>query len=78
MQVRQFSALFLVSLMMLAGCLGTTEPAPDTEEPQASVYSLKTTWLVSPSEIVMGEEAVFSLGIQQEGEAVVGQKVYAI
>tara|TARA_B100001564_G_scaffold103462_1_gene85403 strand:- start:7946 stop:10981 length:3036 start_codon:yes stop_codon:yes gene_type:complete len=68
MQVRHFSALFLVSLMMLAGCLGVTEPAPEIEEPEEPSYSLKTTWLVSPSEISLGEEAIFSLGVQQEGE----------
>ncbi|DAC07893.1 MAG TPA: hypothetical protein D7H88_04505, partial [Candidatus Poseidoniales archaeon] len=54
--------------MMLAGCLGVTEPAPEIEEPEESSYSLKTTWLVSPSEISLGEEATFSLGVQQEGE----------
>ena len=68
MQPRQLSALFLVGVMALAGCLGATEPAPEVEEPKVQTYELKATWIASPEEIQLGEVATFTLGIQQEGE----------
>ncbi len=67
MQARQCSALFLVAVMALAGCLGATEPAPEIEEPEPQTYELKTTWIVAPEEIQLGEVASFTLSIQQSG-----------
>ena len=77
MQPRQLSALFLVGVMALAGCLGATEPAPENEEPTVETYELKATWIASPEEIQLGEVATFTLGIQQEGtgEWTVGYEV---
>ena len=77
MQPRQLSALFLVGVMALAGCLGATEPAPEVEEPEVQTYELKATWIASPEEIQLGEVATFTLGIQQEGtgEWTVGYEV---
>lgn len=67
MQARQCSALFLVAVMALAGCLGATEPAPEIEEPVTDTYELKTTWIAAPGEIQLGEVASFTLGVQQTG-----------
>ena len=67
MQARQCSALFLVAVMALAGCLGATEPAPEIEEPVPDTYELKTTWIAAPGEIQLGEVASFTLGVQQTG-----------
>ena len=77
MEARRVSALFLVAVMALAGCLGATEPAPDVEEEAPDSYELKTTWIVAPTTIQLGEEASFTLGIQQigEGEWTVGYEV---
>ena len=77
MEARRVSALFLVAVMALAGCLGATEPAPDIEEEAPDSYELKTTWIVAPTTIQLGEEASFTLGIQQigEGEWTVGYEV---
>ena len=77
MEARRVSALFLVAVMALAGCLGATEPAPDIEEEVPDSYELKTTWIVAPTTVQLGEEASFTLGIQQigEGEWTVGYEV---
>ena len=77
MEARRVSALFLVAVMALAGCLGATEPAPDIEEEAPDSYELKTTWIVAPTTVQLGEEASFTLGIQQigEGEWTVGYEV---
>ena len=77
MEARRVSALFLVAVMALAGCLGATEPAPDIEEEAPDSYELKTTWIFAPTTIQLGEEASFTLGIQQigEGEWTVGYEV---
>ncbi len=70
MDLRKYSALFLVGLMALAGCLGGTESVPDFEEPTASTYTLQPTWILSPAEVQLGEEVSYLLGIEQEGEGV--------
>ncbi|MAP79297.1 MAG: hypothetical protein CL980_05220 [Euryarchaeota archaeon] len=77
MEARRVSALFLVAVMALAGCLGATEPAPDIEEEAPDSYELKTTWIVAPTTVQLGEEASFTLGIQQigQGEWTVGYEV---
>ena len=77
MEARRVSALFLVAVMALAGCLGATEPAPDIEEEVPDSYELKTTWIVAPTTVQLGEEASFTLGIQQigQGEWTVGYEV---
>ena len=77
MEARRVSALFLVAVMALAGCLGATEPAPDIEEEATDSYELKTTWIVAPTTVQLGEEASFTLGIQQigQGEWTVGYEV---
>ena len=67
MDARTTTALLLVTLMSLAGCLGATEPAPEGTEVEVEAYSLNTTWIVAPEELQLGEEAVFVLGVQQEG-----------
>ena len=51
MEARRVSALFLVAVMALAGCLGATEPAPDIEEEAPDSYELKTTWIVAPTTV---------------------------
>ena len=68
MDLRKYSALFLVGLMALAGCLGGTESVPDIEEPTVSTYTLQPTWILSPTQIQLGEEVSYLLGIEQEGE----------
>ena len=67
MDARTTTALLLVALMSLAGCLGATEPAQEGTEVEEEAYSLNTTWIVAPEELPLGEEAVFVLGVQQEG-----------
>lgn len=67
MDARRWSALILVSLMTLAGCMGATEPAPVEEEPAASTYSLNTNWILAPTEAQLGDELTYVLGITQEG-----------
>lgn len=67
MDARTTTALLLVTLMSLAGCLGATEPAPERTEVEEETYSLNTTWIVAPGEVQLGEQAVFVLGLQQEG-----------
>ena len=67
MEPRQFSAVFLVAVMALAGCLGATEPAEETGEPEPQTYEIKTTWIVAPEAIKLGEVASFTLGVQQTG-----------
>ena len=67
MEARKLSALFLVGVMALAGCIGATEPAPDVEEPEDQTYELKATWINAAEEIQLGEIASFTLGIQQDG-----------
>ena len=67
MDRKSITAVMLMLLMCLAGCLGATEPATEITETPQEAYSLKTTWVVAPSEIQLGEQAVFMLGVQQEG-----------
>ena len=67
MDRKSITAVMLMLLMCLAGCLGATEPATEITEAPTEAYSLKTTWVVAPSEIQLGEQAVFMLGVQQEG-----------
>ena len=38
MEARGLSAIFLVAVMALAGCLGATEPAPVIEEPESQTF----------------------------------------
>ena len=68
MDTRRWSAFLLVAIMALAGCLGATEPAPETEEPTAKTYSLEPSWILAPTNAQLGEELTYVLGIQQEGE----------
>ena len=68
MNPRKWSAMILVALMAMAGCLGGTEPATPPEDPVIETYSLTPTWVVSPEQIQLGEEAAFVLNIMQEGE----------
>ena len=68
MDTRRWSALILVAIMALAGCLGATEPLPEIEEPTVSTYSLEPTWILSPSDAQLGEKITYVLGIKQEGE----------
>ena len=68
MNPRKWSAMILVALMAMAGCLGGTEPATPPEDPVVETYSLTPTWVVSPEQIQLGEEAAFVLNIMQEGE----------
>ena len=70
MDTRRWSALSLVAIMALAGCLGATEPLPEIEEPTTTTYSLEPTWILSPSDARLGEEVTYVLGIKQEGEGV--------
>jgi hypothetical protein len=58
--------MILVALMAMAGCLGGTEPATPPEDPVVETYSLTPTWVVSPEQIQLGEEAAFVLNIMQE------------
>ncbi|DAC55918.1 MAG TPA: hypothetical protein D7I11_02140, partial [Candidatus Poseidoniales archaeon] len=67
MDARTTTALLLVTLMSLAGCLGATEPALEGAEVEEEAYSLSTTWILAPEQLQLGEEAVFVLGVQQEG-----------
>lgn len=70
MDTRRWSALILVAMMALAGCLGATEPLPEIEEPAVTTYSIEPTWILSPSDARLGEEVTYVLGIKQEGEGV--------
>ena len=70
MDTRRWSALILVAIMALAGCLGASEPLPEIEEPTITTYSLEPTWILSPSDARLGEEVTYVLGIKQEGEGV--------
>ena len=68
MDTRRWSAVILVAIMALAGCLGATEPVPEVEEPTVKTYSLEPTWILSPTDAQLGEELTYVLGIAQEGE----------
>ena len=68
MDTRRWSAVILVAIMALAGCLGATEPVPEVEEPTVKTYSLEPTWILSPTDSQLGEELTYVLGITQEGE----------
>ena len=68
MDTRRISAIVLVALMALAGCLGGTEPAAEIEEPVVQTYSLEPSWVLSPTEAPLGEELTYVLAINQVGE----------
>ena len=42
MDTRRWSALILVAIMALAGCLGATEPLPEIEEPTSNDLQPRT------------------------------------
>ena len=68
MDARRISAVVLVALMALAGCLGGTEPAAEIEEPVVQTYSLQPSWVLSPTEAPLGDELTYVLAINQDGE----------
>ena len=68
MDVRRWSALFLVTIMTFAGCIGATEPAPENVEPTPSTYTLEPTWILAPTEAQLGDELTYLVAVSQEGE----------
>ena len=68
MDVRRWSAFFLVTIMTFAGCLGATEPAPEIVEPTAATYALEPTWILAPTEAQLGDELTYLVAVSQEGE----------
>ena len=67
MGTKQLSACFLVALMLLGGCLGATETAPEPAEEATNTFALQTTLISHPETIEVGNQAVYVLGVQQEG-----------
>ena len=67
MDVRRWSALFLVTIMTFAGCIGATEPAPENVEPTPSTYTLEPTWILAPTEAQLGDELTYLVAVSQEG-----------
>ena len=67
MGTKQLSAFFLVALMLLGGCLGATETAPEPEEEVNKTFTLQTSLISHPETIEVGNQAVYVLGVQQEG-----------
>ena len=67
MGMKQLSACFLVALMLLAGCLGATETAPESVGETTNTYALQTNLIGHPETIEVGNQAVYVLGVQQEG-----------
>ena len=67
MDKRKGSAFFFVAIMLLAGCMGGSEPAP-IEEPVKETYSIEPTWVLSPNSIQLGDKATFLLNVAQQGQ----------
>lgn len=67
MQPQRLTALCFVGLMLVSGCLGMSEPAPDIVEPVVETYSLEARWVNAPETMVLGEEAIYILNVDQQG-----------
>ena len=75
MNPKRWSAVSLVLLMTLAGCLGATEPAKPLPEPTQETYSLEATMVVAPDEMKLGEEATFVVRLEVLGEGSYQSKI---
>ncbi len=67
MDKRRVSAFFFVAIMLLAGCMSGSEPAP-VEETVIESYSIEPSWELSPNAIQLGDKATFRISVAQEGQ----------